>query len=73
MLDEDRLVLAMVSDSLEEDPPCQQRYLQRLNVDPYSKLVPGIGSEAIGDGSCKETIEIEEEPIHKLPLSILHC
>lgn len=56
----------MVSDAFEEDPSGQQGYLQRLDVGPYSEFVPRVPSKAVRDRSRKQTIEIEEEPIHKL-------
>ena len=36
-----------------------------MDVYPYSKLVPGICSDAVGNQGRKEAVEIEEKPIDK--------
>ena len=44
LLYEHRLILAMVTNTLEEDAPCKQRDLQRLDINPDLELAPGVCS-----------------------------
>lgn len=63
----DRLVLAMVSDTFEENAPTQEANLKRLDIDIDAKFVPGIGSDEVGYNRCKQTVHVEDEPQHKDP------
>lgn len=61
MLYQDGLVLPMVADSLEKDPTSKQRYLKGLDVNIDPVFMPCVSSEAIGDKSCEQPIEVEKE------------
>lgn len=51
----------MIAKSLEEDATSKQRYLKSLNIDIDPIFVPSVRSQAIGDKSCEEPVEVEEE------------
>lgn len=61
LVDEDGLVVSMVSDSLEKDSASEQRDLQSLDVDVHAVLVPGPCSNSVGNQGGEEAIEVEEE------------
>lgn len=60
-MNQDCLVIAVITKSLEEDPPSQERYLKRLDVDVNSMYMPCPESKKKGDESGKDSIEVEEE------------
>ena len=51
----------MVFESLEEYPPTEKRYLERLNIDIHPVSVPRPSSQTVGDESREQSIEIEQE------------
>lgn len=51
----------MVSKSLEKDAASKQRYLKGLDINVDLELVPCVSSKAVGDKSCEQAIEVEEE------------
>lgn len=57
-MDEDRLVHAMVSNSLEKYSSSQQRYLERIDINVDAVVVPGVGSNSVGEEGCEEPIEV---------------
>lgn len=58
----DRLILAMISDALEKDATTQETKLKGLDVDVDAELVPGIGSNKVGDDGREKPVHIEHEP-----------
>ncbi len=66
-VNEDRLIVSMVSDTLEEQPATQKRYLQCLNVDVGFESVPCVSSNAVGHEGGQQAIEVEEEKERKNP------
>jgi len=60
-VDQDCLVVPMISEPLEENPPSQQRYLQRLNINVDPVFVPCPCSETVGYKGRKEAVEVEEK------------
>jgi hypothetical protein len=60
-MDQNGLIVAVISEALEEDSPTQERYLECLDIDVQSVFMPCPSSQTVGYESCKESIEIEEE------------
>lgn len=55
------LIVAVVSDGLEEQSSTQEGDLERGDVDVCSVLVPGVCADGIAQDGGKQTIEVEEE------------
>ena len=51
----------MIFEAFEENPPSQQRYLQRLNINIHPVFVPCPCSKTVGYKGRKEAVEVEEE------------
>lgn len=49
----------MIAKAFEEDSPAQRGNLKCVEVDVDFVVVPGIGSKAIRNESCKDTVEVE--------------
>ena len=60
-LNQDGHVLSMIAEALEEYAAAKQRYLQRLDVDIYAVLPPGVGAQDVGHDGAKEAIEVGKE------------
>lgn len=60
-MDNDCLVMGVVSKVLEEDSPTKQGELESLDIDVRVEIPPGISSYDIGYDSGKETVQVSEE------------
>ena len=60
-MDQDCLIVSIISEAREEDSPSQERDLKGLDIDVYAVSVPGPSSQTVGDEGRKDSIEIEEE------------
>jgi hypothetical protein len=58
---QDRLIVAVVPDVLEEYAPAQQRDLESLDVDVGVEVVPRVGADSVRDKGREQAIEVEEE------------
>lgn len=52
------LIYSVVPNALEEDPPSEKGYLQRIDVDIDAVIMPSVGAYRIGQESGEETIEV---------------
>jgi hypothetical protein len=66
LLYEDGFIFAVVSDALEEDAAGEQRYLERLYVNPDFELPPSICPDPVGNEGSEDAVEVEEEPVDQL-------
>lgn len=60
-MDQNCLVVCVVSYVLEEDAAAEGRDLQAGDVDVGVEVVPGVGANGIGDQSREQTVKVEEE------------
>jgi hypothetical protein len=51
----------MISEAFEENPPSQQRYLQRLNINVDPVFMPCPRPETVGYKGREEAVEVEEK------------
>ena len=61
-MDEDSLVVPVVSNTLEKYSSGEQGDLQGLDVYVYSQLMPSEESNGVGDKGREDPVEIEQEP-----------
>jgi hypothetical protein len=71
LLYEDGFIFAVVSDALEEDAAGEQRYLERLYVNPDFELPPSICPDPVGNEGSEDAVEVEEEPVDQLSGSVV--
>jgi hypothetical protein len=60
-VDQDRLIVAVVAQVLEEDAAAEQRDLQRGDVDVGLVGAPCVCAYAVGQEGREEAVEVEEE------------
>lgn len=60
-MNQDGLVVSVVSNVFEEDSPSKQRDLKSLDVEIDTEVMPGICSDGIRHEGSEKPIEVEEE------------
>ena len=60
-MNENGLVVCVVSYAFEEDAATEQRNLERLDIDVGMIVAPGVPAYAIGDERRKQTIKVAQE------------
>jgi hypothetical protein len=60
-VDNNCLIMGMVSKVFEEDPPAEQGKLESLDIDVCMEGSPSVGPYGIGDDSREEPVQVTEK------------